>query len=843
MKLLLPVSGWTHWARLALLSLPLCGPLWAVPHLAGIKIAVTNPASTPRTAEKVVIPVAKLRSIAPDLNAGSLIVTVTDATSEAEDSRVLEASEVPSQADDLDGDGKADELAFQLDLKPNQTRIVTVTYGPPDRIFLLRAEYPKRVDAMFANKIEGLGWESERTAWRLYLDPRNAIDLYGKRRDSLLLRTLASPEYDYHSESPYGRDIYRIGDALGIGSVGAWVDGKAGKLADVRSRSWRVVSTGPVRAIVEITYDGWAVSGKTVTLRSRITQWAGDAGFFHELSAQGAEGMSFVTGIPRKPNVPVFRSEGGNNLTWLATYGEQVLLPGATATEETKGSNLGLGIVFRGNANAEEDAANFLIKFPLNKGAASWYTVADWDQEGGNNRVSMNDLPDARRYSIVDSKLAIKSQESFLASVKQATADLAKPVVVKILSEKAKPQPAPADTLTVVKPKIYRQAIDLLRANIDRTAAQWEPIMRSSPGTKTNIGVGFFTEGDNQTGQWTAQNGYFWTGSFWTGELWALYSATKDEKYRRWAELWTSALAGQEAAQNHDAGFLYFYSSVAGYQQTQNAEFRASALRAAARLQQLYNPGTRLIASWGVGAADTIIDTMMNLQLLWWTSNETGDSKWRDMALTHALRTADWFVRADGSTIQSVHYNPGDKPLQLDFSKTGVMEVQPGERSFSHTHQGFSADTTWSRGAAWGLYGFATSYQETHDPRLLQTAQKIADYALANLPEDGVPWYDFADEGVLYRNRDSSAAAILAGGLLRLAGQVTDQAAARHYRAEAERIVHSLIDHYLTPVGDGDPSPAGILRHGSSSRPSDSMLIYGQYYLLEDLLALQNGVK
>jgi hypothetical protein len=96
---------------------------------------------------------------------------------------------------------------------------------------------------------------------------------------------------------------------------------------------------------------------------------------------------------------------------------------------------------------------------------------------------------------------------------------------------------------------------------------------------------------------------------------------------------------------------------------------------------------------------------------------------------------------------------------------------------------------------------------------------------------------------VHYRNRDSSAGAIFVGGLLRLAGEVTNQTAAGHYRAEAERIAHSLIDHYLTPVGDGDTSPPGILRHGSSTRPSDVMLIYGQYYLLEDLLALQNGVR
>ena len=198
----------------------------ATPHLLGIKIAVTNPTAQERPAEDIVIPMADLRKVAPALRAGQLIVTVTDSTTEAEDATKLQATEVASQVDDLDDDGKADELAFQLDLKPHQTRIVTVTYGDADRIFHLRSDYPQRTDAMFAKKFEGLGWESERNAWRIYFDPRNAIDLFSKKRSVLQLQRFATPEYDYHSESPDGRDIYRIGDAVGIGSVCAWSNGK-----------------------------------------------------------------------------------------------------------------------------------------------------------------------------------------------------------------------------------------------------------------------------------------------------------------------------------------------------------------------------------------------------------------------------------------------------------------------------------------------------------------------------------------------------------------------------------------------------------------------------------------
>src|SRR6266404_8965321 len=304
----------------------------AGPRLLGIKIAVTNPTGEERRAEPVVIPIPELRKVAPDLRAGSLIVTVTHTADLQQDAATLQATEIPSQVDDLDDDGKADELAFQLDLKPRETCIVTVSYGEPGRIFKIRNDYPAQTDALFAKKIEGLGWESDKNAWRIYFDPRNAIDLYGKHRKMLLLKRFAIPEYDYHEETADGRDIYKVGNALGIGAVGAWKDGKLIKVADVALRKYRIISTGPVRAIVELTYEGWRIGDRTITLRSQITQWAGDRGFIHIISARDADDLTFVTGLPSKKNVPAVLSQQGT--PWLATWGEQVVLPGPTAVDE-----------------------------------------------------------------------------------------------------------------------------------------------------------------------------------------------------------------------------------------------------------------------------------------------------------------------------------------------------------------------------------------------------------------------------------------------------------------------------------------------------------------------------
>ncbi|HEY2973248.1 MAG TPA: DUF4861 family protein [Pyrinomonadaceae bacterium] len=818
-----------------------------------IKLAVTNPTNENRPAEDIVVSVAELKRIAEDFKAGDAIVTTSNAATLEEDARTLETAELPSQADDLDGDHKLDELAFQIALLPRQTRIVTIAFGDPVTIARLRSNYAPQTHAKFATTFEGLAWESNVNAWRIYFDKRNAIDLFGKRRPGLYLELFGQPEYNYHEESPFGRDIYKIGDALGIGAVGVLADGKVVKVADVSERSWNIISTGPVRAIVEVGYKGWNFNGRLVDLTSRMTIWAGERGFEHRIASRNAEGLTFVTGLPHKPGLSeVTSADVGGTTRIVGSWGHQVLKTGATATESLPDQNLGLVLLLPGetspaNAALSSNADNLLASVSLQNGEAHWYVAAAWDQEGSDAMVTTASKASEKNNNgtLVFPSTAVSNRESFVAYVKQLSAQRSEPAMITILSKVAEPQPAPADTLEPAGHKPYAQAIQLMSQAAVRTASQWEPLISAAKPEDlkfTSGALGFFTAGDQQTGEWSEQKGFYWTAGFWIGELWRLYGRTKDERYRHWAELWHSRLIGKEFDVHHDTGFLNFYTSVYAYDLTKDPKYRESGLRAAERLKQLYNPATELVASWEVNGDDTIIDTMMNLQIWWWASRVTGDKQWREMGMKHALKSAELLVRDDGSVIQSVHYNPGDN--RQAFSPTrGNFRVpnsaKPGEWIYRHTHQGFSADTTWSRGAAWTLYGFTAAYAETKDRRLLSTADKVAGFVLERLPEDGVPWYDFIDEGVHFRIRDSSAAALIAGALLRLSELSSDAARAALYRREGERIAHSLIDRYLTPVAANDSTPAGVLRHGSSTRPNDGMTIYGDYYLLETLLWLE----
>jgi unsaturated chondroitin disaccharide hydrolase len=316
--------------------------------------------------------------------------------------------------------------------------------------------------------------------------------------------------------------------------------------------------------------------------------------------------------------------------------------------------------------------------------------------------------------------------------------------------------------------------------------------------------------------KWNLAGPSYWTSGFFPGELWFVYEQTLGDSWLTRAQAQTSSMQSQDVnASDHDIGFKILGSYGNAYRITRDpADMAVIQTAANSMATNLWRPGAGVIESWPNydSHITVIIDNMMNLELLLFAAQNDGNPAWRDMAVSHALKTMQNHVRADGSTYHVVDYNTDGTV----FSKFTV--------------QGLSNDSTWSRGQAWGLYGFTMMYRYTQDSRFLTTAQSLADYFINHLPADFVPYWDFSQSGTA--PRDSSAAAIAAAGLLELSTYVSATDSAR-YRTAALNIHSSLSSPtYLGNTTTGD----GILLHGTANAPggyTNQSLIYGDYYFLQ----------
>lgn len=317
--------------------------------------------------------------------------------------------------------------------------------------------------------------------------------------------------------------------------------------------------------------------------------------------------------------------------------------------------------------------------------------------------------------------------------------------------------------------------------------------------------------------KWSLAAASQWTSGFFPGLLWFEYEQTLNDSWFTRAENQTAGMLGQDVnASDHDIGFKIITSYGNAYRITRDpADLAVIQTAANAMATNLWRSGAGVIESWPNydSHITVIIDNMMNLELLFFAAQNGGDPTWRDMAISHALKTMQNHVRTDGSTFHVVDYNPDGTV----FSKFTV--------------QGAGTNTTWSRGQAWGLYGFTMVYRYTQDARFLATAQQLADYFINNLPLDFVPYWDFSASGT--SPRDSSAAAIAAAGLLELSTYASPVDSAR-YRAAALQIQSSLSS--AAYLGDR-ASTDGTLLHGSANVPGNSgvdvSLIYGDYYFIQ----------
>ena len=322
-----------------------------------------------------------------------------------------------------------------------------------------------------------------------------------------------------------------------------------------------------------------------------------------------------------------------------------------------------------------------------------------------------------------------------------------------------------------------------------------------------------------------------WTNSFWTGMLWLAYEVSGDSKYRSAAETqlvsFKKRIEERFNTNHHDLGFLYTLSCVAAYKLTGSEGAKKTALTAADVLTERYCSKAGILQAWGDlsdpdQSGRMIIDCNMNLPLLYWASSVTGDEKYADIAKSHVSKAAKYIIRDDFSTYHTFY-----------------MDVKTGAPRFGKTAQGYSDDSCWARGQAWGIYGFPLSYIYTKDYSLLEKTKGVTDYFINHLPKDYVCYWDlcFTDGD---EERDSSAAAIAACGMLELIKHLPKEDSDREkYEAAAVKIVDSLIDNYTTKT---DKNSNGILLHAVYNKPGnvgvDECNIWGDYYYFEALVRL-----
>lgn len=318
-----------------------------------------------------------------------------------------------------------------------------------------------------------------------------------------------------------------------------------------------------------------------------------------------------------------------------------------------------------------------------------------------------------------------------------------------------------------------------------------------------------------------------WCSGFFPASLWLLYDLTKDNFYKKAAIKWSVALEKEQYnTTTHDLGFMMYLPFGAGLNDTKSKAYKQVIIQSAKSLATRFHSKAGVIRSWDFGPWQypVIIDNMMNLELLFEASKLSGDDSYKQIAIKHADHDMQNHFRKDYSSYHVVDYD----------SVTGkAIEKQ--------TNQGYADESAWSRGQAWGLYGFTVMYRYTKDKRYLEQANHIADFILnnPNYPKDGVPYWDFNDPKIPDTYRDASAGAVMASALLELKNYVGKEKRDGYYK-QAEKILSTL----STPAYLASTSNCNfILKHcvgnwpkGKATGEIDASINYGDYYYLEALL-------
>lgn len=340
----------------------------------------------------------------------------------------------------------------------------------------------------------------------------------------------------------------------------------------------------------------------------------------------------------------------------------------------------------------------------------------------------------------------------------------------------------------------------------------------------------------DENGKLVTCNSAWWVSGFFPGQLWYMYEYTGDSILKKWADNYTWRVEDQQyTTDNHDVGFMIFCSFGNAYRITKDIKYLSAIENASKSLSTRFSPVTKCIRSWNTAGWNqkwqyaVIIDNMMNLELLEWSSKQFDNEEFDDIARTHANTTMKYHFRPDGSSYHVISY-----------------DTITGEPHAKNTAQGFSDSSAWARGQAWGLYGYTLMFRETGDSAYLKQAITIADFTVNHprLPEDKIPYWDYDAPDIPNAKRDASAGAITCSALLELQKYV-DADKSKQYFDVAEQQINSLCsDAYLSKLGE---NANFILKHSVGNIPGkseiDVPLTYADYYFIEAMLRYINIVK
>lgn len=327
-----------------------------------------------------------------------------------------------------------------------------------------------------------------------------------------------------------------------------------------------------------------------------------------------------------------------------------------------------------------------------------------------------------------------------------------------------------------------------------------------------------------------------WTTGFWTGQIWQAYRLTKDRELLETADLQVDSflerIENNIDTNHHDMGFLYMPSCAAAYELTGSEKGKKAALLAADRLLERFQEKGQFFQAWGDPGTEEnyrlIIDCLMNMPLLFWATGQTGNPLYAQKARAHIQTAMECLIRPDDSTYHTCFFDKETgKPLR------GV------------THQGNRDGSAWARGQAWGIYGSAVAYEALQNSSYIDIFRRVTEFFLTHLPSDLIPYWDFDFDDGSSEPRDSSAAAIAACGMLKMAEFLEEEEAA-YYRDMAGRLVKALT---RTCAVHGEKEAGGLILHGTYARASknnpcrnvgvDECNLWGDYYYLEALIKLR----